>query len=257
MTKDATTQLAGQVANSILSAAAREGARCQLTVTTGTSSQIIESIFDGCDEHAVALSMSVDDQIRFGSTLSLGAVVGGVGYGVRDEFHFETSVISLVVCPTAGIRLRLVMPQVITVLPRRKSFRLPVSVEDDIRVRVWRIDKYVLIRDKPAPSAELKCELIDIGPGGLRMKVFATRAEALAIVEHQRLRIEVQAGKSSILMEGQIRYPKSTQRDDASAVCGVSFVHREQDIDYRRNSQKLSTALSLLERTIARRRQVA
>ncbi|MFT3784995.1 MAG: PilZ domain-containing protein [Tepidisphaeraceae bacterium] len=136
---------------------------------------------------------------------------------------------------------------------RRNAFRVPVTKDDDAALRVWKLNEYVLLRDRPQPSQELKVELLDLSVGGARMRVFAKGTEALRLVANQRLRLDLRIGKTEITFEGRIRYPVATKRDDETVIIGVSFEQVDKDVDSRRNRSLLERYLGELQRNLVRR----
>lgn len=138
---------------------------------------------------------------------------------------------------------------------RRKTFRVPVTPEDEVKVRLWRINEYVLVRDRPLPSQELRCEPSDLGEGGFGGVVCPTSNEALNLKFNQRFRTEILLGRHEILLEARLRHPEQTQRDDESAACGFEFVYNDRDVESRRHRQKLQLVLSEIQRLASRRIQ--
>lgn len=139
---------------------------------------------------------------------------------------------------------------------RRKNFRVSIdSAVDNFAVRIWKINEYVIARDRASASAELRCEPLDLSPGGLRLRVYARGAEALKIQATQRVRLELRFPfeKGELILEGRIRHPITTQRDDESAVIGVSFENLDRDIDGRRAQQVIARYLAELQRNQVQR----
>jgi hypothetical protein len=142
---------------------------------------------------------------------------------------------------------------------RRKNFRVTLDPGGDgLSVKLWKINEYVVARDRAPASAELRCEPLDLSPGGLRLRVYAKGVEALKIQATQRVRLELRFPfeKGELVLEGRIRHPISTQRDDESAVIGVSFENLDRDIDGRRAQQSIARYLAELQRNqVARQMQ--
>lgn len=139
---------------------------------------------------------------------------------------------------------------------RRKNFRVQLDpAVDTMSVRLWKINEYVVARDRAPASAELRCEALDLSPGGLRLRVFARGAEALKIQATQRVRLELRFPfeKSELTLEGRIRHPIATQRDDETAVIGISFENLDRDIDGRRAQQVIARYLAELQRNLVQR----
>ncbi len=148
-------------------------------------------------------------------------------------------------------------PAKLTPTKRRANFRVPVSPDDGIAVKLYRINEYVLVRERPQPSLEMRCDLLNLSLGGMQVVIHAKGAEAMKLVENQRFRIELRIDKNDFILEGRLRYPTATNRDDASATCGISFQAMDRDHESRRASDILARTLAHLQRNIARRRVAA
>lgn len=149
--------------------------------------------------------------------------------------------------------LQLARPDRYSASQRRKTFRVPLDPQDGVTIRLWRINEYVLIRDRPLPSQELRCDARDLGEGGFRAEVFPNSHEALNLKFNQRFRAEIRHGRNEMLFEARLRHPEQTQRDDESAVCGFEFIHNDRDVDARRHRQKLQQVMSEVQRAGFRR----
>jgi c-di-GMP-binding flagellar brake protein YcgR len=151
----------------------------------------------------------------------------------------------------------LAMPKEIIKSQRRRSFRVPLAPDDGVGLRLWRINEYVLVRDKPLASQEIRCEIRDLSAGGLRCQVYARGFEALRLTADQRLRVELTINRNEYVLEARIRHPSATQRDDAQATLGLEFVNVEKDVESKRIIGLLTKFVAEVQRSVMRRRTAA
>jgi hypothetical protein len=152
--------------------------------------------------------------------------------------------------------LQLRKPERVSTSQRRKTFRVTLSDADGVTARLWRINEYVLLRDRVLPSQELPCTLKDLGEGGIGATVFPLNQESLSLRLNQRFRVELRCGRHEMVFEARLRFPEQTERDDPSAECGFEFIHNDRDVESRRHRQKLQALMSEIQRSAVRREQL-
>lgn len=148
--------------------------------------------------------------------------------------------------------LQLKRPESVFDSQRRKTFRVPLSELDGAAIRIWRINEYVLLRDRVLPSQELPCRAKDLSEGGFAATVLPLNQEALNLKSNQRFRVEMKFSRHQIVLEARLRYPEQTHRDDLSAECGFEFIYNDRDVESRRNQQKLQLMISEIQRSAVR-----
>jgi c-di-GMP-binding flagellar brake protein YcgR len=153
--------------------------------------------------------------------------------------------------------LLLKMPTDVVQSQRRKAFRVPLGPDDGVGLRVWKINEYVLVRDKPLASQELRAEIKDLSAGGLRCVVYARGIEALRLTKEQRLRVELKINRDEFVLEARIKHPTETKRDDEQATLGLEFVNVEKDLESKRIIGLLTKFVAEVQRTGMRKRRAA
>lgn len=156
----------------------------------------------------------------------------------------------------AGPALLIDKPHTIQTSQQRQWFRVPLVESDGVQVRLWKINEYVVVRDRPMASSELRCDPKDLSEGGLGAIVYARGEEAMNLKSNQRFRVEIRSGKHEMVFEARLRHPAFTERDDSHAHCGLELIHNDRDLDCRRNRQKLQLVLGELQRNAVRRNVV-
>jgi hypothetical protein len=161
------------------------------------------------------------------------------------------------VADAVGVEVALPLPEQLIMTRRRQSFRIAVAREDQLQLRVWRIDDHAILRDGPPPSRSFRAELYDLSASGLRAMLWARPVAAMQLKLGQRFRLEITAGEVQMIFDARLRHPRATARDDAFAFCGFEFNQRQDDIEGRRNRQRLDNLLARLQQAAARRQSSA
>lgn len=143
------------------------------------------------------------------------------------------------------------LPSEVIATRRRRSFRSPAATGDEIGLKLWRIGEYAFLTDQPKASQSFVCELCDLSIDGIGAVLHARKVEAMRLVAGQRFRVELSSPDAAMLFEARLIHPKASARDDESVRCGFSFVARDNDIEYRRNRQKLDAVLAKLQQRAA------
>jgi c-di-GMP-binding flagellar brake protein YcgR len=245
-----------------LVAAAERNGLCTLVINSAATRLFKRSRFLAADDQGLWVEIDPGDLPAMAGLVKLRHPLRITFFHHRSEVFFSAPPLEvrpafILSDKSTVAAVRLARPTDIASGQRRKNFRVPVRPDDDVVVRIWRINEYVLIRDKPAASTEMKCELRDISLGGVGVTLFARRTEAMKLVENQRFRVEVRVGKDELLFEGRLRYPAATARDDELAHCGIAFTSLDKEIESRRNLATLEKRLALMQRQIVRQRRAA
>lgn len=242
----------------IFASAALRNAACTLSLPAQSGTVLRRSSVLRSDEAGIWVTLASGD-LPLLESLIVGEVPVHVTIRSQEEdFLFHTFAISvdpsfLGTDKRVAPALLLKMPDKIVNSTRRKTFRMPISREEGMSVRIWRINEYVLLRDRPLPSQEMPCEPKDLGEGGMCAVLFPNSEEALNLKFNQRFRVELKYGRHEMLFEARLRHPEQTRRDDESATCGFEFIHTERDVECRRHRQKLQVVLGEVQRNAVKR----
>src|SRR5882762_8321279 len=102
----------------------------------------------------------------------------------------------------AGILVK--YPEQVHVIQRRAAYRVGVSDDSQVDVRVWRIPDHAILRDRPSAALEVGASLVDLSVGGLGLNL-QTTGEPTLLVE-QRLRVLLHFGDDEALLDGRVRH---------------------------------------------------
>lgn len=245
----------------LLSTFAAQSSLCTISLPAQPLALLRRSRVVGVDSKSVWLTLAPKDIAAAEALIAEGLPVYVTIRSEEQDVLFHSAPISVVhnfmtsekrcVC---AIQLRL--PENITISQRRRTYRVVLTEQDDVQVRLYRINEYVLLRDRVLPSQELPCRPKDIGEGGFGATVRPLNSEALNLKANQRFRVEMKYGRHEMVFEARLRHPEQTHRDDESAECGFEFIYNERDIECRRSRQKLQLLLSELQRNAVKREQV-
>lgn len=246
-----------EIQDQILTDFADNTAPCTLSMPNERLALLRRSRVLACDEESLWVSVDACDFKTLEKLIeSQTAIHVTVRFGGKDTiFHsqplgYRPNFITRDRDCIAALQLK--RPERFSDTQRRKTFRVALNELDGVTLRLWRINEYVLIRDRVLPSQELPCRPKDLSEGGFGAMLFPANSEALNLKSNQRFRVELKFGRHEIVLEARLRYPEQTQRDDEHADCGFEFVTNDRDVDSRRNQQKLQMMLAEVQRLSVR-----
>jgi c-di-GMP-binding flagellar brake protein YcgR len=137
-------------------------------------------------------------------------------------------------------------------IQRRNNYRASVSDASGISLKVWRIPPKASLHERPMPSQEIKTELVDLGVGGVGVKLIGKDDGPPVIDEADRLRLELKAENQSWLLEGKMR-PRTGEPRGNTIVTGIQFKKLEQDMEGRRTLAQITRIVGELQRQEVRR----
>lgn len=149
--------------------------------------------------------------------------------------------------------LRLSWPAAIKAIQRRSNYRVRVTPDAELSVRVWRIAPRVPLRDRPLSTAEIPAQLIDLSIGGMGVVLTSAREEPLRIDHADRLRIEISQGERKLLIEASLKHPQVVARNLKTLRAGLAFISLEHDLTGRQTLATLTKIVGELQRAEVRR----
>ena len=143
-------------------------------------------------------------------------------------------------------------PAEIKSIQRRANYRSRVPAGAEVGVRVWRIEEWAVLRDRPLPSNEVRCKLVDLSVGGMGA-IFSSRyGDPINLGTKDRLRIQLCDAEQCAILEGRIRYPEHS--GTASSVrAGVQFQNLDADLPGRQAQALLTRICGELQRAEVRK----
>jgi c-di-GMP-binding flagellar brake protein YcgR len=152
---------------------------------------------------------------------------------------------------TAVAAAMVACPAEVKTIQRRSNYRVPVPLDTDLRVRVWRIGPGVPVRDRPMAKQELKAKLRNLSLGGVGVFFESEGEEPLKVSTEDRLRVCLTHNDGEFILEGRLRYPQAPTGNHARA--GIQFKSLDKDIDGRQALTLLTRIVGELTRAELRR----
>ena len=140
---------------------------------------------------------------------------------------------------------------------RRKNYRVPVPPHSDLAARLWTMTDSAHVRDKPPVKSELRCDLFDISVSGVGVVIHGVGGKAPTVGAGQRVRVQLTMRESTVLLEGELRYPpKPFEGGQGFVRAGVKFKTLTDSRDDRNAMIQLDRMVSELQRESIRRRKL-
>jgi len=143
-------------------------------------------------------------------------------------------------------------PDSVKVIQRRASYRVRITGESEMQLRVWRIGEKSYLRDRPMAAQELAVELRDLSIGGVGVLIKGKEGEPPRISEADRLRIQLTYQSHNLLLEGRLRSSLATPHKDRIRG-GIQFKQLQEDLEGRQTQAALTRIVGELQRDEARR----
>jgi hypothetical protein len=143
--------------------------------------------------------------------------------------------------------LRLAYPTELEAVQRRAFYRVHVSENSGLQIRVWKMHVGDSLRQLPKPSAELAALASDLSVSGLKATFLPRAGVPLSVTLRDRLRVELRYKGQELLVEARI----CSLRNDilsGSLVAGVQFTSTSQDLKWNQACQRIATFVGHLQR---------
>jgi hypothetical protein len=140
-------------------------------------------------------------------------------------------------------------PVVVKPMQRRTNYRVALRPEDGFRVRVWRINDTVDIRQEPTDLCELAVTIQNLSVGGVGV-VFQKKP---LLITGQRLRVLLSwANRPPMILEGRCGQIRQEQSGD-TYTAGIQFQNLQSSLEGRRFLTELTRTVSALQLEEAKR----
>lgn len=148
--------------------------------------------------------------------------------------------------------LLLEFPAEIKATQRRSNYRVDVSPDSDISIRVWRLGDGEYLKEQPSFTKEVTAEIRDLSTGGVGVKLIGKDGARPIIGPEDRLRVALGYNGQTLIMEGKMRHPAGAPRGNA-IVTGIQFRQLESDLEGRQTVAHLIRIIGELQRGELRR----
>jgi c-di-GMP-binding flagellar brake protein YcgR len=149
--------------------------------------------------------------------------------------------------------LNLSLPADVRAMQRRNNYRVRVTEDSELMLRVWRIPEHFFINDKPMSSAELVTKIRDLSIGGLGVFLLPKGEEPPKVLSGERLRVSIRYREmEELILEARLRYlpPAGTPTPIRA---GIQFKKLENNLEGRQNLAVLTKIVGELQRDEVRR----
>jgi c-di-GMP-binding flagellar brake protein YcgR len=137
-------------------------------------------------------------------------------------------------------------PKQIQATQKRHDYRVEIPQYTDISARVWRMGPRDLLKSPPLAAAEIKAEIRDLSTGGMGVKLIGSDGEGPKVRPDDRLRVELRYNNSTLMLEGQMRKPSSSEKE--CIITGIHFTKLEDDLEGRQTLSQLVRIVGELQR---------
>jgi c-di-GMP-binding flagellar brake protein YcgR len=156
-----------------------------------------------------------------------------------------------------ALLLRFPEPQEVRAAQRRRNYRVPVPPHADLKVRLWLMSEEAHLRDRPLAKSELRCDVYDLSVAGIGIVIHGANGKAPAVGAGDRVRIQLVAGATTVLLEGRLRYPpRPVEGGQGSVRAGIQFKTLGDGREDRQSLSHLDKVVSDLQREAIRRKKL-
>jgi c-di-GMP-binding flagellar brake protein YcgR len=149
--------------------------------------------------------------------------------------------------------LRLIEPAEIKAVQRRNNYRVSVTGDTEMSMRVWRVAEKAYLNDRPMAAQEITARIRDLSLGGAGVIFTGKDGESPKVSIEDRLRIELHYGETTIILEGRMRNPTGRSPDKDKLITGIQFKALQEDLEGRQKQAQLTKIVGELQRAEVRR----
>lgn len=155
----------------------------------------------------------------------------------------------------AVVAILLAAPAQITPIQRRGSYRVPVPLDTELRLRLWCVPDHVYIKDRPLPSQEVPCHVRNLSVGGVGVMMQPKNERAVRPAQGERVRVELAYRDINFVVEGRVRHPEQAPDDlpPGGFYAGVQFARMDNNLEGRQTLASINSIIGELERDEVKR----
>lgn len=144
-------------------------------------------------------------------------------------------------------------PTSIKSVQRRSNYRVRLTADGAITVRIWRIGEQVYLGDRPSATTELPLSPRDLSIGGLGVTFLPKGDEPPKISSADRLRIQITIDGQPFLIEGRMKHPDKAPKTATPLRAGIEFRNLGSDLEGRQKLALLTRVVGDVQRDEVRR----
>ena len=153
------------------------------------------------------------------------------------------------------VQALLVRSGAVRTIQRRNSYRVRITPEDGLAIRLWRLPERAQLRDKIPAAAEVKAQLRNLSVGGAGVLIEGQNNDPPKILMNQRLRISLTFGEQEMVFEGRVASLQPVLNRQNILHVGVHF-RVDSDLPGRQVLHELTRIVGQLQREEARRNRL-
>ena len=146
-------------------------------------------------------------------------------------------------------------PQGVKSIQRRSNYRVTITSDSEVAIRVWRINERALIETQPIAAQEITAEIRNLSTGGAGVRLIGKDDRPPIVSTEDRLRVQLTIRDQVLVMEGCMRSPTGGPRDNF-IIAGIQFKKMERDLEGRKSLTLLSRLVGELQREEIRRQRL-
>jgi c-di-GMP-binding flagellar brake protein YcgR len=145
-------------------------------------------------------------------------------------------------------------PEEIRIIQRRHDYRVAITEDSELAIRIWRLGRHADLREPPSSKNELVTLLRNLSVGGLGVTFRANGDVPPRVSCDDRLRVEltVPSGKQ-LLLEARMRHPQKPPEGAMEVRAGLQFKVLDDDLDARGARAMLVKVVGEIRRREVRR----
>ena len=155
--------------------------------------------------------------------------------------------------------LLLALPEEVTPIQRRRSYRVTVPIDSELRLRIWRIVEHAYIKERPAANLEVPCLIRNVSVGGIGVMMQSKPERPLRLTLNERLRLELVYRDIDFIVEGRLRHPERMPDDPppGGVYVGIQFAKLENNLEGRQMLASINSIIGELQREEVRRTRLS
>jgi c-di-GMP-binding flagellar brake protein YcgR len=148
--------------------------------------------------------------------------------------------------------LLLKIPENIKAIQRRNYYRVAITKEAELLVRIWRIPEHAYLKDRPLAAAELSVQPRDLSIGGMGVTFLPKNNEPPKVLPGERLRIQLSYNGDDMIIEGRMLHSNTPAKVEPIRA-GIQFKKLQNDLEGRQMLAMLTKIVGQLQREEVRR----
>ena len=145
-------------------------------------------------------------------------------------------------------------PEEIRIIQRRHDYRVTITEDSELAVRIWRMGRHADLREAPGAKNELVTLMRNLSIGGMGVTFRAAGDVPPRVTGDDRLRVELTvASGEKVLLEARMRHPQKPPEGAMEVRAGLQFKMLDDDVNGRQARAMLVKIVGEIRRREVRR----